>query len=138
MQQATVRKGDIGVTENGDVVVISRADVQSDDVDSLGRVHIFHVGTYLRSNTVPVGSRWSGKVVRVVLHASELLKLAESDGYDLSTPAEKPDSELTEVQVLQRQVAQLQAALKVPTTESQVIQRPRTGVAALQPRQSET
>jgi hypothetical protein len=55
-----VKKGDIAVTENGDVVVITRADVQADDTDSFGRIHIFHVGTYLRSNTLAVGSRWNG------------------------------------------------------------------------------
>jgi hypothetical protein len=117
-----VRKGDIAVTENGDVVVISRADVQADDTDSFGRIHIFHVGTYLRSTTLPVGSRWNGKVVRVVFHASDVLRLAESNGYDLSTPAQKPDSDLTEVELLQRQVAQLQQALK---NNPEVVARPR-------------
>jgi len=107
-----IKKGDIAVTENGDAVVISRVDVQADDVDSYGRVHIFHVGTYLRSSTVPVGSRWSGKVVRIALHASDLLELAEDAGYDLRTSAQKPDSELTQLELLQRQVAQLQEALK--------------------------
>ena len=127
-----LKKGDIAVTENGDVVVISRTDVQADDVDSYGRVHVFHVGTYLRSSTVPVGSRWSGKVVRAVLHASELLKLAESEGYDLTTPAEKSDSELTEIQLLQRKVAQLEQALK-QNHAPEVAPRPRVGIAAIQP-----
>lgn len=128
-----VKKGDIAVTENGDVVVVSRVDVQADDVDSLGRVHIFHVGTYLRSNTVPVGSRWSGKVVRPALHASELLRVAEAGGYNLTTPAEKPDSDLTEVQLLQRRVSQLEQQLKQNSTaDPQVVARPRTGIAALQ------
>jgi hypothetical protein len=116
-----LKKGDIGVTENGDVVVISRVEVQADDVDSYGRVHIFHVGTYLRSSTVTVGSRWNGKVVRAVLHASELLKLAEAAGHDLTTPAEKPDSELTEIERLQRRVAELEC----------YVPRPRAGIAAL-------
>jgi hypothetical protein len=126
-----LKKGDIAVTENGDVVVISRVDMQADDVDSYGRVHVFHVGTYLRSSIVPVGSRWNGKVVRAVLHASDLLELAEDAGYDLRTPAEKPDSELTQLELLQKQVAQLQEALK-QTPRSTSVERPRTGIAALE------
>jgi hypothetical protein len=128
-----LKKGSIAVTENGDVVVISRVDVQADDVDSYGRVHVFHVGTYLRSSIVPVGSRWNGKVVRAVLHASDLLELAEDAGYDLRTPAEKPDSELTQLELLQKQVAQLQEALKQTGPQSTVAERPKTGIAALQP-----
>jgi hypothetical protein len=128
-----VKKGDIAVSENGDVVVISRADVQADDTDSFGRIHIFHVGTFLRSSTLPVGSRWNGKIVRVVLHASELLRLAEAEGYDLTTPAEKPDSDLTEVELLQRKVAQLEQRLnQAPATDPQVVARQRTEIAALQ------
>jgi hypothetical protein len=127
-----VKKGSIAVTENGDVVVISRVDVQADYVDNYGRVHVFHVGTYLRSSTVPVGSRWSGKVVRTALHASDLLELAENAGYDLTTPAEKSDSELTEIQLLQRKVAQLEQALK-QNQAPEVVPRPRAGIAAIQP-----
>jgi len=119
-----IKKGDVCVTENGDVIVISRIDVQADDVDSYGRVHVFHVGTYLRSSTLPVGSRYNGKILRVVLHASELLKLAERESHDLSTPAVKPDSELTELELLKRKVAQLES--------QQVVARPRSGIAMLE------
>jgi hypothetical protein len=107
-----VRKGDICVTEEGDVVVLSRVDVQSDEMDAWGRGHIFHIGTVLRSNTVSVGSRYSGKAIRVVCHASDLLKLAESAGYDLSTPGEKPNSELTEIQLLNKKIAQLEQLVR--------------------------
>jgi hypothetical protein len=120
-----VKKGDICVTEDGDVVVISRADVQADDTDSLGRIHVFHVGTVLRSSHVAVGSKYNGKIVRVVLHASDLLKLGESAGHDLTTPAEKPDSDLTEVELLRRRVSQLEQMFRQNQT-------PRTGIAALQ------
>lgn len=119
-----IRKGDVCVTDSGDVIVVSRVDVQAEDVDSLGRVHVFHVGTYLRSNTVPVGSRFNGKIVRVVLHASELLRLAENQGYNLETPAERPDSDLNELELLKRKVAQLET--------QQFVARPRTGIAMLQ------
>ncbi len=121
-----LRKGDVCVNEHSDVIVISRVDVQADDVDSYGRVHVFHVGTYLRSSMQPVGSRYSGKVLRPVLHASELLKLAESAGYDLTTPAERPDSELSELELLKRKVAQLESQ------QSQVVARPRTGIVSLE------
>jgi hypothetical protein len=112
MQVREVKKGDIIVDDHGDIAVISRVEVQSENPDSQGRIHVFNVGTYLKSNSTPVGSRYAGNVSRVVCPVSDLLKLGEANGYDLHTPAEVPDSELTEIQLLQRQVARLQQALK--------------------------
>ena len=127
-----IKKGSICVTDSGDAIVVSRVDVQAEDTDSYGRVHVFHVGTCLRSSNVPVGSRFNGKTVRVVLHAGELLRLAESAGYDLSTPAEKPESELTEVQLLKRRLAQLEQTVKQTSSSEHVVARPQTGIATLQ------
>ena len=112
MQVRQVKKGDVVVDEHGDVAVISRVEVQSENPDSQGRIHVFNVGTYLKSNSVPVGSRYAGQICRVVCPVSDLLRLAEANGLDLHTPAEAPDSELTEIQLLQRQVAELQKALQ--------------------------
>jgi hypothetical protein len=111
MQVRGIKKGDVAVDNAGDVIVITRTEVQSDNPDSQGRIYIFNVGTYLKSNSVPVGSRYGGNVCRVVCNISDLLKLGEANGYDLHTPAEVPDSELTEIQLLQRQVVQLQNRL---------------------------
>jgi hypothetical protein len=125
-----LRKGSVAVSEHGDIVLVTRTNVRSDSPDGEGRIHTFHTGTVLRSTTLMVGSRFAGKYLRVVCHIEDILRLAELNPADLdfATPAEIPDSELSEVQLLQRKVAQLE----------QVVQRPRTGVAALQPRQSET
>jgi hypothetical protein len=126
------KKGDIAVDEAGNVVLISRVNVQSEYLDSSGRGYIFHVGSYLKSNLAVVGSRWAGQTVRVVCSASDLLELAKDGGYDITTPAEKSDAELTEIQLLQRKVAQLEQALK-QNQAPEVVPRPRTGIAALQP-----
>jgi len=132
-----IKKGEIAVSEDGDVVLITRVNVRSDAPDNQGRIHTFHTATVLRSTTLPVGSRFAGKYLRTVCHVEDVLRLAGQAGLDLTTPAEIPNSELSEIQLLQRKVAQLEQVVK-QTPESQVLARPRTGVAALQPRQSET
>jgi uncharacterized membrane protein YccC len=136
--EKTLKKGDIVVDSAGDVALISRVDVQSDEADNLGRIHIYHVGTVLRSTSTSVGSRWAGQNVRVVCHASDLLKLAQQAGYDLLTPSETPESELSAVELLQRQVKQLQEALKQntpPQSTPELVARPRVGIEALHSQQ---
>jgi hypothetical protein len=129
-----LKKGDVVVDTHGDVVLISRTNVQSEEPDSQGRIFIFAVGTYLRSASNQVGSRWSGQDVRVVCHVSDLLKLAVQSGYDIVSPAETPDSALSTVELLQRQVKQLQEALQkiTPQTSTDAVARPRAGIEALQ------
>jgi hypothetical protein len=118
MQVRGIKKGDVVVDNVGDVIIITRTEVQSDNPDAQGRIHVFNVGTYLKSNSVSVGSRYGGNVCRVACNVSDLLKLGEANGYDLHTPAEVPDSELTEIQLLQRQVAILQKSLQNKTEPS--------------------
>lgn len=129
--QDTVKKGDIAVTTDGDVVIITRINIRGDALDNSGRVHTFHHGTVLRSDTLPVGSRYAGKYLRVVLHSTGLVRLAETSGYDLLTPAEIPDEELSEVQILRRKVQELQDALKTASLETER-RLPRTPIAPLQ------
>jgi hypothetical protein len=124
-----IKKGSVCVSDEAEVVVVSRTNVRSEAPDNAGRIHTYNVGTVLRSRIVPPGSRYAGKTLRFVCHIEDLLRLAETAGLYLTTPAEVPDSELSELELLQRKVAQLQ---------SQVTALPRTGIAALQPRQSET
>ncbi len=124
-----ITKGDVCITEDGTVVVITRTDVRSDRPDNFGRIHTYATSTVLRSNAVPVGSRYAGKIFRLVCYIDDLLQIGEANGLDLNTVAEIPDSELTEVELLQRRISLL---------EQQIVQHPRTGIASLQPRQSET
>jgi hypothetical protein len=132
-----VTKGDVCLDIHGQIALICRTNVQSEEPDAYGRIFVYHVGTVLKSDSQSVGSRWAGQDVRIICHISDLLSLAADSGYDLQTKAELPDSSLTEVQLLQRQVAQLQTALQ----QKNVVERPRSGIAPLQPRlvsQSET
>lgn len=105
-----LRKGDLIVDNEGNLAMISRLDVQSPEPDHEGAIHIFHVGTIIRSNSVAPGSRWAGQITRKICSAVDLLKLLATK-YDITTPAEKPDSQLTQIELLQKQVAQLQSAL---------------------------
>lgn len=117
-----IQKGALAVSDQGDIVLITRTNVRSERPDNQGRIHTFHTGSVLRSNTFPVGSRYAGKFLRVVCPVEDILRLAEEAGFDLRTPAEVPDSELSEVELLKRRLAQLEA----------VVARPRTGIAALE------
>jgi len=45
MQVRQVKKGDVVVDEHGDAAVISRVEVQSENPDSQGRIHVFNFGT---------------------------------------------------------------------------------------------
>src|SRR6266481_2918677 len=118
-----ITKGDVCITEDGTVVVITRTDVRSDRPDNFGRIHTYATSTVLRSNTAPVGSRYAGKIFRVVCYIDDLLQIGEANGLDLNTRAEIPDSELTEMELLKRRLAQL---------EAQAVARPRSGIAALE------
>lgn len=105
-------KGAIVVDERGDVIVLSRIDVQG-DLLSNGAVPVFDVGTYLRSRNCMVGSRWSGSNCRVVCHAEDVLRLLEENGADLKTPASNAPEDLPEIVRLREQNAHLEARLKL-------------------------
>ena len=132
-----IRKRETAVSEDGDVVLITRTNVRSENPDNQGRIHTFHVGTILRSTTLPVGSRFAGKHLRVVGPVEDILRLAEEAGFDLRTPAEIPDSDLSELELLHRKIARLEQAARNQNTNPLVVARPRVGVPALQPHQSE-
>jgi hypothetical protein len=104
-----VRKGDVCVSENGTVVLVTRINVRSESPDNEGRIHTYHTSSVLRANTVPVGSRYAGKTFRVVCQIEDLLCIGEKAGLDLTTPAIVRDSELSELELLKRKVAQLES-----------------------------
>src|SRR5256885_12966082 len=106
----TKTKGSIAVDQNGDVVVLSRLDVQG-DMQGNGSIPTFDVGTYLRSRNSVVGSRWTGTVCRVVCHTEDALQLLEQSGVDLRTPAGQDAHELSEIVRLKEQNAHLEARL---------------------------
>jgi|HubBroStandDraft_3_1064219.scaffolds.fasta_scaffold269216_2 hypothetical protein len=140
--QEQVTKGDVAVSDQGDVIIVTRTNVRSENLDNAGRVHTYHTGTVLRSRNAVVGSRYAGKILRTVCSVETLLRFAERAGFDLTTPAVLPDSELTTVELLQKQVALLQAAVKSlspedagPAVDSQVVQRPQATIASLHTQQ---
>jgi len=105
-------KGSIVVDERGDVIVLSRIDVQG-DMQGNGTIPVFDVGTYLRSRNCTVGSRWTGSTCRVVSHAEDMLRLFEQNGADLKTPASNDPQDIPEIVRLREQNVQLEARLKL-------------------------
>jgi hypothetical protein len=110
-----LRKGSLVIDDDGVVAVITRTNVRSDHPDNQGRIHTYHTGTVLRSGTNPVGSKFAGQTLRVVCHIEDLLRIGEKVGLDLATPAEVPDSQLSEVELLRKRVTQLEQAAKQPS-----------------------
>ena len=95
--------GSIVVDENGNILLLTATDVLG-EMDSLGRIPVFDVGTVMRGRG-PVCSRGkirAGDGLRVVSHIGELVRLLEQTGVDLSTPAERPLSSLTQAERLER------------------------------------
>jgi hypothetical protein len=89
------RVGDVVVDEFGQVLLL----VEIDHTE-FRTLKTYDVGVSIRPKpgiTVRVGHS------RPVITVEELLKLAESQGMDFTTKPEPPDSELTEVQRLQRE-----------------------------------
>jgi hypothetical protein len=117
MQENILSKGDIAVGDDGSVVVVTRTNVRSETLDNAGRVHTYHTGTVLRSKNMLVGSRYAGKVLRSVCPVEKLLSFAEQTGLDLTTPAEPPDSQLTTVEILQKQIGILQKQVQALSTD---------------------
>lgn len=128
MQDLTPKKGSVVVDTNADVAIISRLDVQGEP-NNAGQIYMHSIGTYLKSTSNSPGSRWAGQHFRVVCQVSDLLKLLGTK-YDLLTPAEPPEEELTELQRLQKTVARLEAQLKQQNDE--FVPRPRMGIPTLQ------
>jgi hypothetical protein len=104
-------KGSIIIDERGDVIILSRLDVQA-DMQQDGSIPTFDIGTYLRSRNSVAGSRWSGSNYRVVCHAEDMLRLLEQSGLDIRTPASQDTQELPEVVRLRQQNEHLAARLR--------------------------
>ena len=104
-------KGSIIVDERGDVIILSRLDVQA-DMQQDGSIPTFDIGTYLRSRNSVVGSRWTGSTYRVVCHAEDMLRLLEQSGLDIKTPATQDSQEHPEIVRLRQQNEHLAARLR--------------------------
>ena len=104
-------KGSIIVDQSGDVVILSRLDIQA-DMQQDGSIPTYDVGTYLRSRNSVVGSRWTGSQYRIVCHAEDMLRLLEASGLDIKTPAIQDSQEHPEIVRLRQQNEHLAARLR--------------------------
>ena len=109
-------KGSIIIDHSGDVVILSRLDIQA-DMQQDGSIPTYDVGTYLRSRNSVVGSRWAGSTYRVVCHVDDMLRLLEQTGLDIRTPANDATQESPEIIRLREQNARLEARLKLIEAE---------------------
>jgi len=106
--------GSLVITEAGSVVLITAPNSQG-ELQGNGVVPTFDGGVVVRSKVAAVGSyaripTAQGK--RVAGHISEVLRLLENSGADLTTPAERPLNSLSpmeRIERLERENAQLRA-----------------------------
>ncbi len=105
--------GSIAVTEQGQVVMLTRLDECMDYGNN--QVGIFDLGIVLRGPQAPVGANCRikrGQGMRVVSSIGEVLRMLEQTKVDLSTRAEKPLTSLTtdeRIERLERENAKLRA-----------------------------
>ena len=108
--------GSLVVTDSGDLVMLTSGDVEYGDLNTSGAVTSWRSGALLLRNGQFMNlTPYKVRTHRVVGHIRELIEgLAER--VDVSTPAEKPDSELTPLEriaKLERENAALKSAVGI-------------------------
>jgi hypothetical protein len=104
--------GDLLVTEHGVLVMLTQDGLQTGEMNANGAVPSFLEGISLLS-----AGRWRGTVVRKVGTIRDAINQLAASGVDLTTPATKSESELTDRELLAKvlrdnaELKQLVAAL---------------------------
>jgi hypothetical protein len=98
--------GDLVVTEQGVLVMLTQDGLQTGEMAPNGKVP-----SYFEGISLPNAGRWRGLTVRRVGTIRDLLNMLAASGVDIKTPATKAEAELSDKELLQKVLAD-NAALK--------------------------